>query len=124
MLKIVFAAVCSLGLLATSSASIAHGALAVGDKGYGYSWNVKSKEKAGRAAVSECKEWNKRCTIIGTFNDEWASFARSPAVGRTEAKLGFATGKSKRQAAGKALQACQRAGGRRCVTLFVVEDTR
>ena len=124
MRKLFSAAICVVGLVAATSSGHAHGALAVGDKGYGYAWNVKSKEKAARVAIEECKEWNKRCSVIGTFNDEWASFARSPASGRVKAQIGFATGKSKRQAVSKALQNCQKAGGRRCATLFAVEDTR
>jgi hypothetical protein len=124
MLKVYFVLSCAGALLGAPAASHAYGALAVGPTGYGYVWNGKTKQQAGRVAIEECEEFSKNCKVVETFNNEWASFARSPAVGRVPARTGFATGKTKKEAQKRALDACRKAGGRRCDTLFVVQDKR
>ena len=119
------AAACVVALCAAPIAAHAFGALAVGQTAsvakdgiaMGTAWNHESGEKAGDAALENCRKWKdkgapqaaKQCRVIATFHSECYAVSLDPKAGTPGA--GWAIAADKDTAEARAVAHCKLTAG-------------
>jgi hypothetical protein len=90
---------------------VSWGAIAYSDKDMGAGWSMAKDDQASaeREAMNLCSQRGKACVLRTSFNKQCGALAADQGVS------GWGTSADQREAQQKAIDACKKAGGARCV---------